>query len=1225
MEKTFKKITDLRHLYPVSKTICFRLEPVGKTLENIRKHGLVETDTDIADGLQTAKEVLDRMYRDYIDLSLAGKRLPWGDPSDEGSVAALHARRERKDWAAADATGRRLKKAVAEMFRDTVLPDGTKPAADLTKKAIIDTAGRYAENEEETAALAKAGEYFGLAQTFLNQRAKLFNANEKGNTVPNRTIDNIKTHFANVRLYKRYLEEPDLEALVDECYSRLAETVDAETAEEFFSPSAACLLLTQESIDRYNAVIGGIALNDGTRLKGINETVNEYNTKNGRGKDDRNAVPKMRKLDKQILSERVSRSAGRRHIADDGELREALDELHDNFAAMEPTVRSFRDALLCADPKRVQLTMDDAEKICQLMHAHWYAVKDAIKQETEAAHPKSKRQRADTWEQKIDTLVKKVKSVTAARIDAATEKDTARFCADILDTALKNQEKLFKKMKTALDEKPGEKVRGDEKKILAVKNWTETLLDISRTVHRFTGTGDEDERDGSLYNIFDELDPWCRDNIHYAYNVIRDYLSSKPFSRKKLRLNFNNSHLLSGFDDAKESTNGGVILRKGGNYYIAIANGSGKNIFSEDRWMKDGSDLEKLEVKSLPDVGKQLPHRFFSETWNAVRPIPEKIKKIYFETKNRKREQTPAETEALIAYYQDCIRTDESWKCYNFTFGRPADYQSVKEFSDELTEQSYLYWFAGADEDRITAEADAGRLFLFRIHRQDFSPNAYGRKDLHTLYWDQLFTEENRRDRKFKVCGGAQVYFRKASIPRRVTHRKGDILQNKNPDSANRTRVCPHDLIKDRKYTEDVFMLHLPITMNNSDYMKGKSVNEAVREIVKHDRGMNVLAIDRGERNLLHAVVVDGKGNILEQTPLNIFHNFDYRRALVRRNAERKESQRAWSKVDAVKDLKQGYLNEALYAVTELVRKYGCAVALEKLDCGFKNSRQKFDNNVYSRFETALENKFKYLVDKTADPDEPWGAKEALQLVPQNTQTKGESTPVQQGLIFYVDPWYTSRIDPTTGFANFRTFRYKNLTQAAAEMKSLEAFEYDRGRGMYRIRLDAGRPGQPATSRVADVWTNGIRIEATRDRDSGRNIRRNVDVTKEMTRILADAGIGRDGDIAKEVMEKNSPDLYRELFRVLNLTLQMRNSNYQTEEDWFLSCVMNERGEFFDTRKSDGTLPDCGDANDAYGIARKGLMTLDKIRGTLKGESFDDKLLRIGNAEWLEHVQRGLR
>lgn len=1225
MQQTFKKITDLRHLYPVSKTICFRLEPVGKTLENIRKHGLLEADADIADGFQTAKEVLDRMYRDYIGLSLTGKRLPWGDPSDEGSVAALHARLERKDWAAADATENRLKKAVAEMFRDTALPDGTKPAADLTKKAIIKAARPYAANGEETAALAKTEEYFGLAQKFLNQRAGLFSASEKGNTVPNRTIDNIRTHFANARLYGRYLEEPGLGALVNERYRGLAGTGEPETAAEFFSPSYACTLLTQESIDRYNAVIGGFTLNDGTKIKGINETVNEYNAKNGRGKSDGNAVQKMRKLDKQILGERVSRSAGRRHIADDGELREALEELHDNFTATEPAVRSFRDALLCADPKRVRLTMKNAEKLCELMHAPWHAVKDAIRAETEAAHPKTKRQRADTWEQKIETLAAKIKSVTAARIDGATEKDTAQFCADALDAALESQEGLFQKMKTALDEKPGEKTRGDERKTLAVKEWTETLMNISRTVHRFAGTDDGEERDGSLCNILDELDPWCRDNIQYTYNVVRDYLSSKPFSRTKLRLNFNNSHLLSGFDDAKESTNGGVILRKGGNYYIAIANGSGKNIFSEDLWTKDGSDLEKLEVKSIPDVGRQLPHRFFSEKWNAAHPIPEAVRKIYLETKEKKRNQTPDDVRTLVAYYQDCIRTDESWKRYNFTFGRPEDYESVKEFGDELTEQSYLYWFAGADEDGITAEADAGRLFLFRIHRQDFSPNAYGRKDLHTLYWDQLFTEENRRDRKFKVCGGAQIYFRRASIPRRVTHRKGDVLQNKNPDSANRTRVCPHDLIKDRKYTEDVFMLHLPVTMNNGDSLKGTSVNEAVREIVKHDRSMNVLAIDRGERNLLHAVVVDAKGNILEQTPLNVFHNFDYRRALIRRNAARKESQRSWSKTEAVKDLKQGYLNEALYAVTELVRKYGCAVALEKLDCGFKNSRQKFDNNVYSRFETALENKFKYLVDKTAAPDEPWGAKEALQLVPQNTQTKGEQTPVQQGLIFYVDPWYTSRIDPTTGFANFRTFRYKNLKQAEAEMKSLEAFEYDRDRGMYRIRLDAGRPGQPATSRIADVWTNGIRIEATRDRTSGRNIRRNVDLTEEMTRILADAGIGRDDDIAKEVTSRNSPDLYRELFRVLNLTLQMRNSNYETEEDWFLSCVMNDRGEFFDTRKSDGSLPDCGDANDAYGIARKGLMTLDKIRGTLKGESLGDGLLRIGNAEWLEHVQRDPR
>lgn len=43
---------------------------------------------------------------------------------------------------------------------------------------------------------------------------------------------------------------------------------------------------------------------------------------------------------------------------------------------------------------------------------------------------------------------------------------------------------------------------------------------------------------------------------------------------------------------------------------------------------------------------------------------------------------------------------------------------------------------------------------------------------------------------------------------------------------------------------------------------------------------MNVIGIDRGERNLIYISVIDNKGNIIEQKSFNLVNNYDYKNKL---------------------------------------------------------------------------------------------------------------------------------------------------------------------------------------------------------------------------------------------------------------------------------------------------------------------------------------------------------
>lgn len=65
-------------------------------------------------------------------------------------------------------------------------------------------------------------------------------------------------------------------------------------------------------------------------------------------------------------------------------------------------------------------------------------------------------------------------------------------------------------------------------------------------------------------------------------------------------------------------------------------------------------------------------------------------------------------------------------------------------------------------------------------------------------------------------------------------------------------------------------------------------------------------------------------------------------------------------------------------------------------------------------------------------------------------------------------------------------------------------------------------------------------------------------------------------------------------------------------------------GCFYDSREADEKMPQNGDANGAYNIARKGILVLDKIRNHAKKDPEFKKSpdLFISNDEWDNFAQK---
>mgnify|MGYP006874674386 CR=1 FL=1 len=69
------KMQQFTGLYPLSKTLRFELKPIGKTLENIQAHGLLEQDNHRAESYVKVKEIIDRYHKALIERVLGELKL----------------------------------------------------------------------------------------------------------------------------------------------------------------------------------------------------------------------------------------------------------------------------------------------------------------------------------------------------------------------------------------------------------------------------------------------------------------------------------------------------------------------------------------------------------------------------------------------------------------------------------------------------------------------------------------------------------------------------------------------------------------------------------------------------------------------------------------------------------------------------------------------------------------------------------------------------------------------------------------------------------------------------------------------------------------------------------------------------------------------------------------------------------------------------------------------
>lgn len=1241
---------DFIGLYPLSKTLRFELRPIGRTLQNIQDSSLIEQDQHRAESYKTVKKIIDEYHKAFIDRVLGtfcfsctaktGK-----SPLEEFYTLYLCASKDEKQKKLLENTQSELRKQIVKAFKDDEM------FKMLGKKELVrDCLKDFVSTKEEQDCINEFHSFTTYFTGFNENRSNMYSAEPHSTAIAYRLInENLPRFIDNMAVFEKIAMSPISESLAV-LYSDFEEYLNVAQITDMFKLDYFNDVLTQKQIDVYNLIITGMSFEGGNKVKGLNEYINLYNQQQ---KDRRNRLPKLKPLYKQILSDRSNNCVLFEHIETDVQLLESVEnayrELNDKvFNKAKKGELSLKDLLLSIDDfdlDRIYVKNDkQLGEISKRLFGDYSTIAKSLLVRLKKEVPRKKKETYEAFEERCIKILKSQDSISIGVINESV----AGVCENPaalqdyfsgLGAVNKNglqKTNLFVLIEEAYDavkdllniEYPANKSLVQDKDAVAlIKNLLDAIKELQLFIKPLLVTGNEADKDekfyGELTALWSELEKFAS-----IYNMVRNYITKKPYSTEKIKLNFDNSTLLAGWDLNRETENTAVLLRKDGLYFLAIMDKKYNRVFAVENIPSEGDCYEKMEYKLLPGANKMLPKVFFCKT-NIEEYSPSKQLLDNYNNGTHKKGDTfnLEDCHTLIDFYKASINRHPDWKRFGFQFSETETYSDISGFYREVEQQGYKITFRKISAAYIESLVAEGKIYLFQIYNKDFSPYSKGKPNLHTLYWKMLFDEDNLSNVVYKLNGEAEIFYRKSSIEcDRPTHSANIPVENKNPLNPKKKSCFMYDLVKDRRYTVDKFQFHVPITMNFK-CTGNENINMAVNEYIQRSDDLHIIGIDRGERNLLYLTMIDTKGNIVKQYSLNeivnthngIVYRTDYHSLLEKREEERMKARQSWQAIENIKELKEGYLSVVIHKIAELMVQYNAIVVLEDLNQGFMRGRQKVESSVYQKFEKMLIDKLNYLVDKNKQPFEPGGLLNAYQLT--NRFVAFKKMGKQCGFLFYTQAWNTSKIDPATGFVNLFDTHYENREKSKLFFNNFDSIRYNAEENWFEFAFDYSKFTAKADGTRTNwtLCTHGQRIENYRDKEQNSSwVSRTIDLTEEFKKLFAEKGIPLDSDLKQELILRDDAGLYEKMHHLLKLTLQMRNSEIGTDIDYLISPVKCDDGTFFNSNECAPELPENADANGAYNIARKGLLIVRRIKSA---EDLKKVELAVSNKEWLRFAQ----
>jgi hypothetical protein len=1294
-KKVFEKFTNL---YSLSKTLRFELRPMGKTLENMKsKIGYGKNndgfdtflaDQNIEDAYQILKSVFDRLHENFITESLESteaKRIDFTSYFEIKEELLKTNRREnreefdRYDKMLADEE-RELRRAIAkiyavagEKFKNRA---GKEKSKDILKESgykVLTEAGilKYIQNniveivgwelktpngflvdeEKLKKALEDMNKFFTYFSGFNQNRENYYSADDKATSVSNRIIgDNLPKFVDNIFSFEKnrdnYLgafnflksKEKDLKLKNPKFGKEMEdEFLDAWKIDaEFFAINFFVNCFSQEEINKYNLQIAN-----------ANYLINLYN---------QNKTDEMPKLSFfKILYKQIGCGEKKdfiKEIKDNNELKSILKDAKiegekyfvEKEGEEQKTVFSFCKYLLGLESYENIYWSDKAiNTISGKYFSSWEILKEKLKD--------AKVFKNEKGEIKIPQAIMLSDLFTVLNMAIGVNEENEKWRgkgvffkqslfergneekAEIIQKASCPSEALLRMI--CVDMKNlAEKFVNDSEKILhisevdyqkdenkfVIKNWLDSALYCSQILKYFRVKA-RFQIDGNFQNYLDDLKIG---EVIENYDVIRNYLTKKPQNElNKLKLNFENGNLLSGWSDGQEKSKGSVILRKDGILCLGILNK--RNIFDTSKkdnivYQNHTENCGRLLLKNL--AMKTLSGKGFVSDY--------KIKYSILSKENPR--------QAIKNLQELIVKRGYAKKYSKLQDVSEKKYLDIKAFNNDLKNallESYDCKFKEIDWSKIDQFIENGDLYLFEITNR--------KRNIQNLYWQEIF----KKNSVIQLAGQGEIFYRPALLEK-------DREKLKTKDKNGK------EIYKNFRFTKEKFLFHCSTKFNyqSKNYSKPiyaiSEINKNINtELVKNEKQICFIGIDRGEKHLAYYSVVDKNGEILEQGSFNKIKDetsgkeTDYAEKLEKMAGNRDESRKNWTTIGTIKEMKEGYISQVVRKIVDLTIKHNAYVVLENLNSGFKNSRKKIEKQIYQKLELALAKKLNFVVDKKAKEGEIMSVQKALQLTPPVNNFGDIEKASQYGIMLYTRANYTSQTDPITGWR--KTIYLQKGSEEKIREQILDAFDdfgfdgkdyyfdyttkYKEGNKIIegkKWRLYSGKDGKSLDRfRNESVYENSEKIWKT--------------IPKDVVEILDKLFEGFDKDSGESLFQqiKNGKQLNKideypawESFRfAIDLIQQIRNSgpkdkdgNPTKDDDFILSPVRDENNSHFDSREG-GAIISNGDANGAYNIARKGMMMFERIKEFEKMSETEKKKKKypdifIRDKEWDKFAQK---
>lgn len=1272
------------NLYPVTKTLRFELIPDSRTKKYLENSDFINCDEHRAEYYKIVKKIIDRYHKVFIEEVLSSTKLQYVKTGRLDSLEELYSllvksQKTESDKKSIAKVQDKLRKQIVDAFKN----DSRFKRIDK-KELIREDIFKLVElTPEERALVEEFRDFTTYFNGFHENRKNMYSSEAQSTAIAFRLIhENLPKFIDNIAIFHRILRSPVAENF-QQLYKDMEEYLNVNSLEEMFMLDYYNDVLTQTQIDVYNAIIGGRTLEDGKKIQGINEYVNLFNQQQSSRETCLPKLKPLYKQilsDKVAVSWLPEEFATDNELLE--AVRDCYTSLSNNvFVKLEEMLTNLSEYNLNGVfiPNDLSLT-----NISQWLYGDWSFIKKAITKDLMENCPSKKNEKPEKYEERLEKHVKSEGYFSIAYLNSCLNNVQKNVCSyfnelGAVNTESKQIENLFSKIQNAYTDAkdllesdyPKNKNLAQEKSEVAkIKLLLDALKELQHFVKPLTDAGDKAEKDEQFYSemtiIWDDLS-----RVTPLYNKVRNRMTRKPYSLEKFKLTFNiKGNFLGGWVDSKteKSDNGtqygGYLFRRKNaineyDYYLGVSANTklfrrqsgvvgeyerldyyqpksqtiyGNSYVGNNSYETDKEELKIAILEFVSKLGNDelLQQVGAKDTPSAMLTVIKESSNVIFnqllideEFAKKNREVTDNLHQTILGMSR--IPRAKEYRDASFTI-----FTEPQQVIDDICKDKVFSYFPVSDVEMNNAISDINKPFLlFKISNKDLSfaemyskglRKSRGIENLHTMYFKALM-EGNQ---SVLDIGTGEMFYRRASIKvAKPTHPSNQPIQKKSQSGES---MFAYDLIKDRRFTVDKFGFHLSIIQNYQ--AAGKvDVNSMVRSYIHDNPDMHFIGIDRGERHLLYVSVIDSKGNIKEQFSMNqitkdyngVEYKTNYRNLLDIRDDVRKQERQSWRTIEGIKELKQGYLSQVIHKIVTLMVKYRAIVVLEDLNMGFKRGRQKVESSVYQQFEKALIDKLSYLVDKQQDANKCGGLLKGFQLT--NKFTSFRDMKKQNGFLFYIPAWNTSKIDPVTGFVDLLHPKYENVDKARSFFCKFKSIRYNKQKGWYEFTFDYNDFTTQAegTRTLWTICTRGSRIETFRNKDKNSEWdSHEINLTDEFNSLFCQYNISSNDNLKEVIASQTDKKFFESLIHLLCLTLQMRNSKTGTDIDYLISPVANEHGLFYDSRNCDSSLPENADANGAYNIARKGLWMARQIQGAERNEKID---FVITNKEWLNFAQ----